>query len=50
MCVVEAFEGLSKGERRRVAVQEMKGILQPIAHFIRLKCAMFRERADAIVW
>ena len=42
------FEGLSKGERRKITVAKMRDCLQPISNFIKLKCAVFRERSNVI--
>ena len=37
----EACEGLSKGERRLIAIQEMKTVLAPLRRFLELTCKLF---------
>jgi hypothetical protein len=44
----EAFEGLSKGERRRISVAMMRGLLAPISKFLKLKVAVFRKRSQVL--
>ena len=44
----EAFEGLSKGERRLIAIQDMKTVLAPLTRFLELKCKLFKERSQKI--
>jgi len=46
--IAEAFEGLMKGERRLLALEDMRSTLKPLTKFLRLKCSIFRERSQRI--